>query len=75
MFVLFEVFQQGFQPLDSGLRQNDGIRSKLRGIEPIEIKPSNGKDYFYTISDLIFDGVRLDTWLTLKDADKETRNR
>ncbi len=31
---------QGFQPLDSGVRQNDGIRSKLRGIEPIEIKIS-----------------------------------
>ena len=34
----------------------------------------NGKDYFYTVSDLIFGGVRLDSWLTLEDADRETRN-
>jgi len=34
----------------------------------------NGKDYFYTVSDLIFDGVRPDSWLTLEDADRETRN-
>jgi len=34
----------------------------------------NGKDYFYTVSDLIFNGVRPDTWLTPKDADRETRN-
>jgi len=35
---------QGFQPLDSGLRQNDGIRSKLRGIELIEINQSFERD-------------------------------
>jgi len=34
----------------------------------------NGKDYFYTVSDFIFNGVRPDTWLTLEDADRETRN-
>jgi len=33
-----------------------------------------GKDYFYTVSDLIFDGVRPDNWLTPEDADRETRN-
>ena len=35
---------------------------------------SNGKDYFYTVSDLIFDGVRPDSWLTPEAADRETRN-
>jgi len=34
----------------------------------------NGKDYFYTVLDLIFNGVRPDTWLTPEDADRETRN-
>ncbi|MBL1278498.1 MAG: hypothetical protein COB30_020680 [Ectothiorhodospiraceae bacterium] len=34
----------------------------------------NGKDYFYTVSDLIFDGVRPDSWLTPEAADRETRN-
>ncbi|MBL1261925.1 MAG: hypothetical protein COB33_015560 [Thiotrichaceae bacterium] len=34
----------------------------------------NGKDYFYTVSDLIFNGVRPDSWLTPEDADRETRN-
>ena len=34
----------------------------------------NGKDYFYTVSDLIFNGIRPDKWLTLEDADKETQN-
>jgi len=34
----------------------------------------NGKDYFYTVSDLIFNGVRPDCWLTPEDADRETRN-
>ncbi len=45
----------------------------------IEVKRSiknlpNGKGYFYIVSDLIFDGVRPDTWLTPEDADKETRS-
>jgi len=35
---------------------------------------SKGKDYFYTVSDFIFNGVRPDTWLTHEDADRETRN-
>jgi len=35
---------------------------------------SNGKDYFYTVSDLIFNGVRPDSWLTPEDADRETWN-
>jgi len=35
---------------------------------------SNGEDYFYTVSDFIFNGVRPDSWLTLEDADRETRN-
>jgi len=34
----------------------------------------NGKDYFYTVSDLIFNGVRPDSWLTPEDADRKTRN-
>jgi len=34
----------------------------------------NGKDYFYTVSDFIFNGVRPDTWLTPEDADRETQN-
>jgi len=34
----------------------------------------NGKDYFYTVLDLIFNGVRPDTWLTPKDAGRETRS-
>ncbi len=34
----------------------------------------NGKDYFYTVSDFIFNGVRPDSWLTPEDADRETRN-
>ncbi len=34
----------------------------------------NGKDYFYTVSDFIFNGVRPDTWLTPEDADRETRD-
>ena len=34
----------------------------------------NGKDYFYTVADLIFNGVRPDSWLTPEDADRETRN-
>jgi len=34
----------------------------------------NGKDYFYTVSDLIFNGVRPDAWLTPEDADRDTRN-
>jgi len=34
----------------------------------------NGKDYFYTVSDLIFNGVRPDNWLTPEDADRETRD-
>jgi len=33
----------------------------------------NGKDYFYMVSDLIFNGVRPDSWLTPEDADRETR--
>ncbi len=33
----------------------------------------NGKDYFYTVLDLIFNGVRPDTWLTPEEADRETR--
>ncbi|MCF6258055.1 MAG: hypothetical protein L3K25_17450 [Gammaproteobacteria bacterium] len=35
---------------------------------------SSGEDYFYTVSDFIFDGVRPDSWLTPEDADRETRN-
>jgi len=34
----------------------------------------NGKDYFYTVSDFIFNGVRPDSWLTPEDADRETQN-
>ena len=34
----------------------------------------NGKDTFFTVSDLIFNGVRPDSWLTPEDADRETRN-
>ena len=34
----------------------------------------NGKDYFYTVSDFIFNGVRPDSWLTSEDAERETRN-
>ena len=34
----------------------------------------NGKDYFFTVSDLIFNGVRPDSWLTPEAADRETRN-
>lgn len=34
----------------------------------------NGKDYFYMVSDLIFDGVRPDSWLTLEDAERDTQN-
>ncbi len=34
----------------------------------------NGKDYFYTVADFIFNGVRPDSWLTPEDADRETRN-
>ncbi len=33
----------------------------------------NGKDYFYTVLDFIFNGVRPDSWLTPEDADRETR--
>ncbi|MBL1276540.1 MAG: hypothetical protein COB30_010660 [Ectothiorhodospiraceae bacterium] len=33
----------------------------------------NGKDYFFTVSDLIFNGVRPDSWLTVEDADRDTR--
>ena len=35
---------------------------------------SNGKDYFFTVSDLLFNGVRPDSWLTPKDAERDTRN-
>ncbi len=41
-----------------------------RSIEDIP----NGKDYFYTVADFIFNGVRPDSWLTPEDADRETRN-
>jgi len=34
----------------------------------------NGEDYFYTVADLIFNGVRPDSWLTPEDADRKTRN-
>jgi len=34
----------------------------------------NGKDYFYTVSDLLFEGIRPDNWLTPEDADKDTQN-
>ena len=30
------------EPLDSGIRRNDDIRSKLRGIEPSEIQAMRG---------------------------------
>ncbi len=47
----------------------DFIKVK-RSIEDIP----NGKNYFYTISNLIFNGVRPDSWLTPEDANRETRN-
>ena len=34
----------------------------------------NGKDYFRTVANLIFNGVRPDSWLTPEDADRETQN-
>ena len=34
----------------------------------------HGKDCFYIVSDLIFNGVRPDSWLTPEDADRETQN-
>ncbi len=33
----------------------------------------SGKDYFYTVADFIFNGVRPDSWLTPEDADRETQ--
>jgi len=35
---------------------------------------SNGKSYFRTVENLIFNGVRPDSWLTPEDAGRETRN-
>ncbi len=35
---------------------------------------SNGKKYLRRVIDFIFNGVRPDTWLTPKDADRETRS-
>jgi len=34
----------------------------------------HGKGCFYTVSDLIFNGIRPDSWLTSEDADRETQN-
>jgi len=34
----------------------------------------NGKNYFYTVYDFIFNGVRPDSWLTPEDANRETQN-
>jgi len=34
----------------------------------------NGKDYFKIVSNLLFEGVRPDNWLTPEAADKDTQN-
>ncbi len=80
-------YEQGLIPDLKQLRQllDEGkIEPPLGAYMPehpnfIEVKRSirnlpNGKDYFYTVSDFIFNGVRPDTWLTPEDADRETRN-
>ncbi len=56
-------------PLGAYMPQYPNFIKVKRSIRNI----SNGKDYFYTVSDFIFDGVRPDSWLTPEDADRETR--
>jgi len=80
-------YEQGLIPDLKQLRQllDEGkIEPPLGAYGPkypnfIEVEDSiqdipNGKDYFYTVSDFIFDGVRPDSWLTPEDADRETRS-
>jgi len=80
-------YEQGLIPDLKQLRQllDEGkIKLPLGAYMPeypnfIEVKRSirdlpNGKDYFYTVSDFIFNGVRPDSWLTPEDADRETRS-
>jgi len=80
-------YEQGLIPDLKQLRQflEEGkIEPPLGAFMPrypnfIEVEDSirdipNGKDYFYTVSDFIFNGVRPDTWLTPEDADRETQN-
>jgi len=82
-----DQYEQGLVPDLKQLRQllDEGkIEPPLGAYMPrypnfIEVEDSirdipNGKGYFYTVSDLIFNGVRPDTWLTPEDADRETRN-
>jgi len=80
-------YEQGLIPDLKQLRQllKEGkVEPLLGAYKPqypnfIEVEDSiedipNGKDYFYTVSDFIFNGVRPDTWLTPEDADRETQN-
>ncbi len=80
-------YEQGLIPDLKQLRQllDEGkIEPPLGAYMPqypnfIEVEDSiedipNGEDYFYTVSDFIFNGVRPDSWLTPEDADRETRH-
>jgi len=80
-------YEQGLIPDLKQLRQllrEEKIELPLGAYMPkypnfIEVEDSirdipNGKDYFYTVSDFIFNGVRPDTWLTPEAADRETQN-
>ncbi len=82
-----DQYEQGLIPDLKQLRQllDEGkIEPPLGAYMPkypnfIEVKRSiknlpSGKNYFYTVSDFIFNGVRPDTWLTPEDADRETRS-
>lgn len=82
-----DKYEQGFigelKQLSKLLRK-DKIEPPLGAYMPkypnlVEAKYSikdipNGKDYFFTVSELLFNGVRPDSWLTLKDAEQDTRN-
>ncbi|MCF6258053.1 MAG: hypothetical protein L3K25_17440 [Gammaproteobacteria bacterium] len=56
-------------PLGAYMPQYPNFRAKY-SLDDIP----NGKNYFYTVYDFIFNGVRPDSWLTPEDADRETRH-
>lgn len=48
---------------------------EVEGIKRITIDDlPKGKEMYRTVANLIFEGVRPDTWLTPEDADRETQN-
>jgi len=80
-------YEQGLIPDLEQLKQllNEGkIEPPLGAYKPeypnfIKVERSikdipHGKECFYTVSDLIFNGVRPDSWLTPEDAARETQN-